>query len=215
MNDSKVKRIGMMALGVAFIGIGSGIFRYCGFGADPFTTMNLGISSLLHMSFGNLQLIMNLLLFIPVIVFGRYTIGLGTAANMILIGYISDAMLYLTGSVLGETALFLRYILMFAAMVLSSFGVACYIVPNLGVAPYDALQLLAQKYSKGKISYRMARIVCDATCIIVGMVTIAMSGNSIFELIGLGTICNVAAMGPIIQFFKEKLTFSKLETTFA
>lgn len=47
MDKKKMSRLAVMAAGVVCIGIGSGLFRYSGFGADPFTTMNLGISSLL------------------------------------------------------------------------------------------------------------------------------------------------------------------------
>lgn len=206
MNQKTMKRIAMMAAGVLCIGIGSGMFRFAGFGADPFTTMNLGISSLFNLSFGTWQLVMNLLLFVPVLLWGRKTIGLGTAANMILVGYISDAGLMVMSGLFGEASLMIRLGLMAAAMLLASFGVACYIIPDQGVAPYDALQLMIEKYSNQKISYRAARIGCDAFCIILGIAALLMAGGELFSLVGIGTICNVVLMGPIIQFFKDRLS---------
>lgn len=202
----KINRLLMMAGGVLCIGVGSGMFRFSGFGADPFTTMNLGISGLLNMSFGTWQLIMNLLLFIPVLFWGRKTIGMGTAANMILVGYISDAFLMVMTQMMPAASLMMRLAVMTFAMILASFGVACYIIPSLGVAPYDALQLMIEKYSGKKISYRTARIGCDAFCIAVGIAALMLSQGDLFSLIGIGTICNVLLMGPIIQFFKEKLS---------
>ncbi len=206
MDKKKMSRLAVMAAGVVCIGIGSGLFRYSGFGADPFTTMNLGLSSLLNLSFGTWQLIMNLLLFVPVLVWGRKTIGLGTAANMILVGYISDAALLAMSGLLPESSFMVRLAIMGGAMLLASFGVACYIIPNQGVAPYDALQLMIEQYSGQKISYRTARIACDALCIVLGICAMLMAGGSLFSLIGLGTICNVLLMGPVIQFFKERLS---------
>ena len=206
MIDGKSRRIAMMSGGVLCIGLGSGLFRHAGFGADPFTTMNLGISELLGLSFGTWQLIMNLLLFVPVLIWGRRTIGPGTAANMILIGYISDAVLFMVNGWLPQSGLSVRLILMVCAMLMASFGVACYIIPSLGVAPYDALQLMMEKYSHGRISYRSARIGCDAFCIMAGILAMILAGGDVASLIGIGTICNVLMMGPVIQFFKDRLS---------
>ncbi len=198
-----------MVFGVVCIGIGSGLFRYAGFGADPYTTMNLGISSLLNLSFGTWQLIMNLVLFVPVLLWGRKTIGWGTAANMIFVGYLSDAVLSMMNGLFGESILAVRLTIMVGAMVIASFGVACYIVPELGVAPYDALQLMIEQHSQGKISYRAARIACDATCIVVGIAAWLADGGVLLSLVGIGTLCNVLMMGPIIQFFKDRMLASK------
>lgn len=195
-----------MACGVFCIGMGSGLFRFAGFGADPFTTMNLGISSFLHLSFGSWQLIMNCLLFIPVLLWGRSTIGAGTAANMILVGYLSDGILQLMNGLFPEASFMMKAAVMIGAMILASFGVACYILPELGVAPYDALQLMMEKYSRGKISYRAARIGCDAFCIAAGIGAMILARGDVTSLIGMGTVCNVLMMGPVIQFFKERLT---------
>lgn len=206
MKEKTMKRLGMMVWGVLCIGMGSGLFRFAGFGADPFTTMNLGISSFLHLSFGSWQLIMNCLLFIPVLLWGRSTIGAGTAANMILVGYLSDGVLMLMNGLFPGASFMMKTTVMLGAMILASFGVACYILPKLGVAPYDAMQLMLEKYSGGKISYRAARIGCDAFCIAAGLGAMFLAQNDPASLIGIGTVCNVLMMGPIIQFFKDRLT---------
>ena len=211
MVEKKTNRIRKMVFGVLCIGIGSGLFRYAGFGADPFTTMNLGISSLLNLSFGTWQLIMNIVLFLPVLFWGRKTVGWGTAANMVFVGYLSDASLSMMNSLLDESTLVMRLMIMIVAMVIASFGVACYIVPELGVAPYDALQLMIEQHSKGKISYRAARIGCDSLCIVIGIAALLAAGGKLFSLVGIGTICNVLMMGPVIQFFKERMMTSKLQ----
>ena len=201
-----VKRYTMMMAGNLFSGICVGAYRLSAFGVDAFTCMNLGLSQFVGMTFGTWQLIMNLLLFVPVLIWGRRTIGPGTAANMILIGYISDAVLFMVNGWLPQSGLAVRLILMVCAMLMASFGVACYIIPSLGVAPYDALQLMMEKYSHGRISYRSARIGCDAFCIMAGILAMILAGGDVASLIGIGTICNVLMMGPVIQFFKDRLS---------
>ena len=52
--------------------------------------MNYGISHKLGMSFGNYQLLSNIVLLIIVIIFEEKLIGTGTFGNMILVGYSAD-----------------------------------------------------------------------------------------------------------------------------
>ena len=48
-------RTALMIGGIVLIGISVALFRLAGFGVDPFTGMNLGISTFLGWSFGNWQ----------------------------------------------------------------------------------------------------------------------------------------------------------------
>lgn len=76
----------MLILGILIIGISVAAFRLSSFGVDPFTCMNLGISGYLHMSFGNWQLLMNLLILVIVFFTLRKCIGLGTVINSLFNG---------------------------------------------------------------------------------------------------------------------------------
>ena len=60
--EKKTKRLLMMLAGNLLIGVGVAFYRMSGFGADPYTCMNLGVSGFLGMSFGNWQLLMNIML---------------------------------------------------------------------------------------------------------------------------------------------------------
>ena len=46
-------RTGMMLAGILLIGVSVALYRLAAFGVDPFTGMNLGISTFLGWSFGN------------------------------------------------------------------------------------------------------------------------------------------------------------------
>lgn len=59
-HNTNASTILMMFVGILFIGLGVASYRMSGFGTDPFTCMNLGISGFLSMTFGTWQLIMRL-----------------------------------------------------------------------------------------------------------------------------------------------------------
>jgi uncharacterized membrane protein YczE len=45
----------------------------------------------------------------------------------------------------------------------------------------------------------------DLTVILVGVIFCMMAGNSIWQIVGLGTIVNACFNGPLIQFFRERI----------
>ena len=59
-------------------------------GTDPCTMMNQAISSKLGISIGNWQAGFNIVLLVIVIIFGERNLGVGTLANMFLVGYSID-----------------------------------------------------------------------------------------------------------------------------
>ncbi|HEX5143485.1 MAG TPA: hypothetical protein VFW21_06415, partial [Mycobacterium sp.] len=81
------KRSFWATVGVAILGLGSAILRVAQVGVDPYTAANIGISNTIGMELGNYQLISNVALFVPVLLFGRKYIGIGTIINMVLTGY--------------------------------------------------------------------------------------------------------------------------------
>lgn len=52
-------RIAMMLICILMIGLCVSFLRMAGFGVDPFSAMNLGISSFIGWSFGTWQLLIN------------------------------------------------------------------------------------------------------------------------------------------------------------
>ena len=79
-----------MSIGIFFMGFVLSFLIEVDMGTDPCSFMNVSISERLPISFGTWQLICNILLFIPQILWGRKYIGPGTVFNMVFIGYIAD-----------------------------------------------------------------------------------------------------------------------------
>lgn len=195
-----MKKISLLLLiiGVGAIGFSIFMLRLADFGTDPFTTMNLGISSFIGVSFGNLQLAINILLLIIIAIISRKFIGIGTVANMVFVGYISDFFVVLFTTFYGDSlSLSIRIILLIIGVILSSLGVAMYMHSAMGVAPYDAIPSIIKLKTNEHITFRTGRVIIDIIAVWVGFLFGAT--------IGLGTIITASFMGPLIQHFKSLL----------
>ena len=200
------KRAGMMILGILFIGLCVSFLRLSGFGVDPFSAMNLGISGFIGWSFGTWQLLMNAVILVIVFFQARHCIGAGTIINMIFVGYIADFVCWLAQDVVQiEMSLPLRIIALVLAQLMASMGVALYMVADMGIAPYDSVAIIIEKLTHQKIPFHKARVLSDAVVVIVGIAFAIASGAGIWAVAGIGTVINACFNGPLIQFFKTKL----------
>ena len=200
------KRAGMMILGILFIGLCVSFLCLSGFGVDPFSAMNLGISGFIGWSFGTWQLLMNAVILVIVFFQARHCIGAGTIINMIFVGYIADFVCWLVQDVVQiEMSLPLRIIALVLAQLMASMGVALYMVADMGIAPYDSVAIIIEKLTHQKIPFHKARVLSDVVVVIVGIAFASASGAGIWAVAGIGTVINACFNGPLIQFFKTKL----------
>lgn len=207
-----MKRCVMMITGILFIGICVGAFRLSAFGVDAFTCMNLGISGFIHMSFGNWQLIMNGAILVLVFFTIRHCIGAGTIVNMVGVGYMADFICWLFQEALKvEMVLPLRIGALVIGCLFAGLGVSFYMVAEMGIAPYDSVALIIEKWTQGKIPFQYARVVSDVTVVIIGVVFCLLSGGELRLIIGIGTICNALFNGPLIQFCKVHVALPIME----
>lgn len=196
----------MMILGILFIGLCVSFLRLSGFGVDPFSAMNLGISGFIGWSFGTWQLLMNAVILVIVFFQARHCIGAGTIINMIFVGYIADFVCWLVQDVVQiEMSLPLRIIALVLAQLMASMGVALYMVADMGIAPYDSVAIIIEKLTHQKIPFHKARVLSDVVVVIVGIAFAIASGAGIWAVAGIGTVINACFNGPLIQFFKTKL----------
>lgn len=205
-NQSLLHRTAFMLIGNLLISICVASYRLSGLGVDAFTGMNLGISGFLGMSFGNWQLIVNILLLVLVFFTIRHCIGMGTVVNMVCVGYIADFVCWLAGDVIGlEITLPLRIFFVLLGLLFASSGVALYMHANMGTAPYDSLPLIIQKFTKERVSFRAARVGCDITSLVIGVLFCLAAKGDVTTIIGVGTVCNAFFNGPLIQFFRDRI----------
>lgn len=186
------RRVVVLLLSVMMMGVCVAIFDQIGFGTDPCSVLNLAVSRLLGWSFGNYQLLFNAVLLALIVCLGEIRrIGLGTLANMVVVGYSADATLWLlrhTHPLTGET-LAVRLAVFVPTMALFLVAVAFYMVVDLGVAPYDAMpQIIAGR--QRRFGFTAVRVTWDVAAIVLGYL--------IGGTVGLVTIVTGFFLGPVI-----------------
>lgn len=191
------KRIVMTIVGNIFIGLGIGIFRYAALGNDPYTAMNLSLSECVGISYPVFQIMFNLAAFVIQLIWGRELIGIGTIVNAFFLGYIVDFFYHILLLVpVSPGAFWQSVIIVFAGVIICSFGLSLYQTSDVGVAPYDALSLITQK-KLPKIPYFWHRMFDDALAAVISLIATA------FTNIGLGSLVSAFGLGPFIHFFNK------------
>ena len=198
-------RVVRMLVGILLIGMCVASYRMSGFGVDPFSCMNLGVSGFIGMSFGSWQLIVNAILLVVVWFTVRHCIGPGTIVNMVFVGYTADFLCWLFLDQMGlSVTMPLRIFFLAIGTLFASLGCALYMAADMGIAPYDSVAFVVTKYTKEKISFRAARVMSDLLVMAVGISFCLAAKNNVWEIVGLGTIVNACCNGPLIQFFRGK-----------
>lgn len=168
-------------------------------GTDPCTSMNLGISNLLGLSLGNWQVLFNFILLIFVIRFDYSKIGIGTLANMILVGYSLDFFSWVWNQVLPQDAfasLWIRIAVLIPALTIFILAAAVYMAVDLGTAPYDAISFIIANRQR-KLTFRMVRICWDVAAATIGF----LLGSTL----GVVTVLIAFALGPVITLVQKKI----------
>ena len=181
------RRLVQLAVGLTLYGVSMGMMVRSGLGLDPWDVFHYGIAQHLPVSFGTVTIIVGaavLLLWIPL----RQWPGLGTVANVVVIGLATDATLALLDA---PGALVARAALLLGGIVLNGVAGALYIGSQFGPGPRDGLMTgLVRRTGR---SFRVVRTSIEVTVLVVGWL---MGG-----VVGLGTVLYAVLIGPVLQVF--------------
>ncbi|MGJ0184434.1 YitT family protein [Corynebacterium glyciniphilum] len=195
-------RSGYALFGVMIIGLGAAILQTGGVGVDPYTALNTGVSSTIGWTLGTYQLVSNLVLFIPVLIWGRKYIGPGTVINMVLTGFFIDLFSFLLGPVIPDDPSLLLMTVFFAGGIgVFAFGASAYMSAGVGTAPYDAIAPMI--VDKTGWNYTKVRVPQDVLTVVAAVL---FKGQ-----VGFGTVMTAFFNGPLIQFFTEKINKPAVE----
>lgn len=208
MKSTMISRFILMIFGNIFIGFAVTLFRIADIGADPFTMFILGGQFLTNLSYGVTTIVINLIIIIPLILFGRDLISWGTFVNMIGIGLISDGFLSVYNLFNIESLSFLTQLIVgILAVIVIAFGASLYITANLGVSPYDGMGIIIERLTDKRVKYAKARIIQDVIAVVAGVILGAT--------FGVATLLSAFLTGPLITFFNTRVSeklFARLET---
>ena len=211
LTDKKMlRRIWMTVFGVCICGISVGLFSLSALGMDPFQIFAHGVWRCTSLSFGTCYTILCAIMLVIVLITDRSKIGLGTVINLFLVGYLADFSERIFGALIPGRDLVTRLCLLLAALVIMCFSSAFYFSANLGVSVYDALSLTVSE--RTPIPFQVCRITSDLICVIAGGLLCYLSDRSLsadgalLSTAGIGTIITAFFMGPVIAWFRKKLT---------
>nr|WP_157581644.1 hypothetical protein [Phycicoccus sp. Root563] len=186
------RRLAQLFVGLTLYGVSMGMLIRAGLGLDPWDVFHYGIARHLPVSFGTVTIIVGvavLLLWIPL----RQVPGLGTIANVVVIGLVTDATLALLDR---PSAMVLRVLLLGGGIVLNGLAGALYIGSQFGPGPRDGLMTgLVRRTGR---SIRLVRTTIEVTVLVVGF---ALGG-----VVGIGTILYAVLIGPTVQLFLPLFT---------
>lgn len=193
------RRIPVLVISVILMGLCVALFEKARVGTDPCTVFNLSMAqNVLHWeNLGTWQLLFNLVLLAGILLLreGR-CIGLGSLANMVLVGYSRDFFKPLVERLLpGELdSLLVRGAVFVPTMAVFLVAVAFYMVVELGTAPYDAVpQIIARRT---KAPFAVVRVIFDITVTAVGFL---LGGQ-----VGVFTVLACFFLGPVIAAIAAK-----------
>ncbi len=188
-----LRRLPALLFGLWLFGAGIAVMVAADLGLGPWDVFHQGLAELTGWSIGRIINVVGLAVvlgFIPL----REKVGLGTILNAIVIGVSADA----TAAMLPElTSDPVRWAAMLGGPVLIGIGSGFYIGAGLGPGPRDGVMTgLARR----GIDVWKARFGIELTVLILGV----LLGGSV----GLGTIWFVVSIGPLVQFFLNRLAMN-------
>jgi len=206
--DNMKKRLLMCIIGVTLSGVSVGFFKLAVFGVDPFQTFMSGLDAVIPISFGTLYVIVNACLLVFSLIFDRHYVSLATFINLFLLGYVVQFTTDLLFSLFPGLVLAGRILSFVFGITLACIAASLYFTADLGVSTYDAVALIISgTWNIGKFKY--IRIITDLVCVILGVALYLLSGSELsglWSMVGIGTIVTAFFMGPLIDWFNNRLS---------
>ncbi len=179
------RRLTQLFVGLVLYGLSMAMLVRGTLGLDPWDVFHFGVASRMPLSFGGVVILVGaavLLLWIPL----RQMPGLGTVANVVVIGLATDAGLALIPA---PEALAGLAGLLLGGVALNGLAGAMYIGSQLGPGPRDGL--MTGLVRRTGLSIRLVRTSLELSVVAVGWL---LGG-----VVGVGTVLYALAIGPLVQ----------------
>lgn len=186
------RRLPQLFIGLWLYGTAMAMLIRSTLGLDPWDVFHDGVRQHTGMSFGTVVILSGLgvlLLWIPL----RQWPGLGTVANVIIIGLATDATLAVLEAPSGLPA---RTALLLGGIILNGLAGALYIGSQYGPGPRDGLMTGISR--RTGLSIRLVRTGLEVIVLVIGWL---LGG-----VVGVGTVLYALAIGPTIQVFLPMVT---------
>lgn len=179
-------------LGLVLFGLGLALMVVADLGLAPWEVLHQGISRQTGIPIGTVGILTGLavlVLWIPL----EERIGIGTVANVIVIGIVIDLTLLALPAQIDGLAL--RWVALIGGLLLVAAGSGFYIGVGLGPGPRDGL--MTGMARRGH-SIRLVRGAIEISVLAVGWL---LGGT-----VGIGTVIFAFGVGPLVQYSLERLS---------
>jgi uncharacterized membrane protein YczE len=185
VGPTRARRLVQLFAGLVLFGASLALLVRSELGLDPWDVFHQGLSIASGLSIGVCTIaagVVVLLLWFPL----RQRPGIGTVANVIVIGLALDAVLLVLPTTTDPA---LRWTYLVVGIVLNGIATGLYIGAGLGPGPRDGLMV---GLARGGRSIRVVRTAIEVAVLVVGWL---LGGT-----VGIGTVLFALTIGPIVHW---------------
>ena len=179
-----------LAVGLVFFGVGLGLVVLGDFGLPPWDILHQGLAEQTFLTFGTAMIVIGIVLLIALVIL-KEPLGVGTLANVLVIGLVVDATISIGGDTSNSV---IRALCTALGPIVVAVGSGFYIGARFGPGPRDGLMTALDRRG---VAIWKARTLIEGAALACGLV---MGGT-----IGWGTVWFVVVIGPAVQFFLRML----------
>jgi len=192
----RLRRSLLASFGLVIFSFAAYLQLVANFGLPPWQALNEGLSSHLHITIGNVSIILSILIVVTDVLM-KEPIGLGTILDAFIFGWALDFFLWLD-LIPYQTALIPQLAVTFLSIVTAAVSQYVYMKAALSCGPRDALLVaLGKRFPKVSIGTVNTGI----------LVTVLIAGFLLGGTVGIGTLVHLLATGPIIDLVFKALRF--------
>ncbi len=186
-----LRRVPRLMLGLVLFGFGLGMVVLGGYGLPGWDVFHQGLAERTPLTIGTAVIVIGVVLLIVMLVLHE-PIGVGTLANVVVIGLVLDATLWLIDAPVNTAA---RVLLTLTGPIVVAIGSGYYIGVRLGPGPRDGLMTALDRRG---VTLWKARFGIEALALSSGVL---LGGTA-----GWGTVWFLVSIGPAVQFFLRYLS---------
>ena len=194
MKKINIQQILAALVGIFCVSVGVSFNNCAGWGNDAIGMLYDGIRVAFGMTSEQLGMasnVVNISLTVLLFLLARKYVSIGTLVYLLPYGFFVSIGTKLYPMIFASDMTLVRILGSVVGCVLLCFGVAIYIVLDIGVDPFTGIVLFLADITKKE--YRTIKIIFDLTLIVIG----AILGGKL----GAVTLITAIAVGPTIQFF--------------
>lgn len=184
-----------MTLGFALCACGTVMAINSNLGLSPWDVFHQGLTNITNLTMGQASIVASIVIVIITSILGL-KVGLGTIANMLVIGYFIDFIMY-RNLIPVSNNIYSGIFMMIMSMMFIAIGSYLYVACGMGCGPRDGLMIL------------LARITGKPVGIIRALIEIAALaiGWSLGGFVGIGTVINAFGIGYFVQLIFKIFKF--------